>query len=87
MALLTGFASSAAISAEQHRCQCRANGQAYQQGQVACIFNKLQRCEMFLNNSSWKVIADVCPQASLAPGLAKTPALPDVLPRSELPHC
>jgi hypothetical protein len=86
-ALLLGFASAAVNAAEQHRCMCRANGQSYQQGQVLCIFNKLQRCEMLLNNSSWKVIADICPQASLAPGLAKIVHLPDHLPRSELPRC
>jgi hypothetical protein len=26
---------------------------------------KLARCEMNLNNSSWKVIAPTCPEASL----------------------
>jgi len=32
-----------------------------------CIRGNLRRCEMNLNNTSWKQIADFCPQAGLQP--------------------
>lgn len=68
-------------------CKCRANGQVFEQGQIACILGKLARCEMFLNNSSWKTIADVCPQS----GLPLVPQLFARLPKaplqSTLPSC
>jgi hypothetical protein len=83
---LASFAISIAGTVWAHECKCRANGQSYQQGQVACVLNKLQRCDMLLNNSSWKVIANICPLASLAPGLAKAAPMPDELPRSERPR-
>jgi hypothetical protein len=72
--LLATFGFSAA--AEGHECKCRANGQEFAQGQVLCIMAKLQRCEMFLNNSSWKVIADSCPQTLLLLPKPQRPELP-----------
>ena len=66
---LAGFAMPASAGPE---CKCRADGQQYSQGQILCLFGKLQRCEMALNNSSWKVIADICPLADLP----KKPAFP-----------
>jgi hypothetical protein len=47
---------------------CRANGQWYRQGETACIDlpcsgPQLSRCDMVLNNSSWKKIQDGCPLA------------------------
>ena len=71
---LAGLATPASAGPE---CKCRANGQQYSQGQILCIRGKLQRCEMFLNNSSWKVLADICPIASLPPKAA--------LPHSPMP--
>ena len=59
---LAGFATLASAGPE---CKCRAEGQQYSQGQILCIRGKLSRCEMFLNNTSWKVIADICPLAVL----------------------
>lgn len=44
-------------------CTCRANGQDYRQGQILCIRGKLSRCEMNQNVTSWKVLADTCPEA------------------------
>jgi hypothetical protein len=56
--------------ASAHNCTCRANGHSYEQGQILCIRGQLARCDMNLNNSSWKIIAPTCPEASLPTGLA-----------------
>jgi len=64
--------SLAAPAGAGPECKCRAEGQQYSQGQILCIRGKLQRCEMALNNSSWKVIADICPLADLP----RKPAFP-----------
>jgi len=47
-----------------HSCKCRHAGQTYELGQIACIRGKLARCEMVLNNSSWNMLADVCPESA-----------------------
>jgi hypothetical protein len=85
IALLLGLGLSADLADAGTNCTCRAAGQNFQQGQITCIRGKLARCEMFLNNASWKTIADICPQASLSP-------LPRVRlhagwPRRSLPSC
>jgi len=66
-------------------CTCRAFGKDYQQGQMACIRGKLARCGMALNNSSWKIVSDTCPESrrNALPFLAGLPRLP----RSSLPSC
>jgi len=46
---------------------CKANGRDYHEGQITCILGHLARCEMFLNNTTWKQLANDCPEASLAP--------------------
>ncbi len=51
-----------AVLAAAHSCKCRANGHDYEQGQIMCIRGQLARCEMNQNNSSWKVIANNCPE-------------------------
>jgi hypothetical protein len=48
--------------AHGHNCKCLANKQKYEQGQVACMLGKLARCEMVLNNPSWKILANSCPE-------------------------
>ena len=67
---LAGFSASASAGPD---CKCRANGQRYSIGQIMCIRGKLSRCEMFINNPSWKVIGDICPQASLTKKLPHSP--------------
>ena len=52
-------------TASAHNCTCRANGHSYKQGQILCIRGQLAKCAMNLNNSSWKIIAPTCPEASL----------------------
>ena len=46
-------------------CTCRANGRDYEQGQMICMRGQLARCDMNLNNSSWKIVAETCPQTRL----------------------
>lgn len=52
-------------------CQCLANGRTYRHGEIACLKlpngSQLARCDMVLNNSSWKKISDGCPEAYAAP--------------------
>ncbi|MBY8915592.1 hypothetical protein KUG85_01385 [Nitratireductor sp. L1-7-SE] len=49
-------------------CQCRANGSAFRQGETTCLAlpdgPRLARCEMVLNNSSWKILDQACLQTS-----------------------
>ncbi len=58
-------------------CRCRLFGEYYDLGTTMCIRGNLRRCEMNLNNTSWKQIADFCPQARLQP-------LPDTAPHQQL---
>ena len=49
-------------------CNCVANGQRVELGQLFCIRTAsgnsfLARCERVLNNTSWKRIQDTCPSA------------------------
>jgi hypothetical protein len=53
--------------AQEHSCTCKANGRNYEQGQHACIKGRLMQCSMQLNNSSWKIVAETCPQTELQP--------------------
>ena len=46
-------------------CKCRFNGTMFKLGEIACIRGELSKCEMNLNNTSWKKIANECPQAQL----------------------
>lgn len=57
-------AASVPELAAAHNCTCRANGVSYKQGQIICIRGKLAKCDMNLNNSSWKIIAPTCPEAN-----------------------
>ena len=58
-------AVAVASTAGAHDCQCRFSGQSYAQGVTVCMRGKVARCDMYLNNSSWKVVADECPLVSL----------------------
>ncbi|MCP5368914.1 MAG: hypothetical protein H6907_09675 [Hyphomicrobiales bacterium] len=46
-------------------CMCRYFGHYYAQGDVVCMRGpagrRLARCEMMLNNPSWRVTATPCP--------------------------
>lgn len=49
-------------------CQCLANGRAYPRGGIACIAppgaHYLARCDIELNNTSWKKLRDGCPMTT-----------------------
>ncbi|MBO6725532.1 MAG: hypothetical protein JJ911_07720 [Rhizobiaceae bacterium] len=48
-------------------CQCVAQGKKYGLGEVACLKlpggDRLARCSMVLNNSSWTPLQQACPFA------------------------
>ncbi len=56
-------------------CTCRFAGQNFKTGDVMCIRGKLSRCEFVLNNTSWKTIAQTCPQVELGPNQSISPVL------------
>ncbi len=43
-------------------CRCRSGGEYFTHDQVICLRDKLARCGMSLNNASWNIIAQSCPQ-------------------------
>jgi hypothetical protein len=65
-ALLAG----AAVAHTTHPCPCRYAGGVAPQGAVICLEvdgkRSLARCEMVLNNSSWRFLDRPCPIASPA---------------------
>ena len=61
------FLLAAPTASADPNCRCRLYGEYYELGTTLCIRGNLRRCEMNLNNTSWKQIADFCPQAQLAP--------------------
>ncbi len=66
------IAIMASASLAGPNCTCRFSGQNYKTGEIACIRGKLSRCEFVLNNTSWKTIAETCPQVSL-PEILQSP--------------
>jgi hypothetical protein len=52
-------------------CTCRAGGRDYDLGRSICLTTpagfRLATCEMVLNNTSWKISATPCVDASAAP--------------------
>lgn len=69
--LLAAAMLAASLGAAFAECQCLANGRKYQHGEIACLMlpngSQLARCDMVLNNSSWKKIGDECPEAGVTP--------------------
>jgi hypothetical protein len=61
-------------------CKCRNAGLSYDLGEVVCIRGQLARCEMFLNNTSWKIIAETCPET-------RAPSPPETRPQAQLAAC
>jgi hypothetical protein len=74
--VVVAAASAAALvsasSAGAHDCQCRYAGQKYDQGATVCMRGKIAECGMVLNNSSWNIVAEACPQVR-APGPPQPP--------------
>src|SRR5262245_29931592 len=61
-------------------CKCRSAGQSYDLGAVICMRGQLARCEMFLNNTSWKIIAESCPET-------RAPSPPGTQPQTRVAAC
>ena len=68
-------------------CTCRANGKKFEQGQLLCIRGRLSRCEMFLNNPSWKAVAEDCPITRLDPPATLIERLGQLNPSDLLHSC
>ncbi|MCW2309197.1 hypothetical protein [Rhodobium gokarnense] len=55
-------------------CSCRYQGQSYQLGSTVCLKTpqgeRMARCEMVLNNTSWHFLEKGCPLA-VTPGRAR----------------
>jgi len=64
IAALTALVSFPAAISAAGDCQCRANGQAFSQGETTCLLlpdgPRLARCEMVLNNTSWTLLDRAC---------------------------
>jgi len=52
-------------------CTCRAHGRDFDLGRTICLStpsgNRLAICDMVLNNTSWKISANPCTEASARP--------------------
>lgn len=74
LALAVALVVPASFAAAEGKdgCKCVANGVRYSQGALVCLHlpsgDKLARCGMRLNNSSWEIVREGCQQtSSLAP--------------------
>jgi len=69
MLFVTSTTQLAAVPAAVADCSCRYKGGEIFEGQTTCIRTSsgstLARCEKFLNNTSWKMLNQPCPTASL----------------------
>lgn len=69
MLFLAGTAQLAGMTVAAADCSCRYRGGEVLEGETACIrtsgSSTLARCEKFLNNTSWKMLNQPCPAASL----------------------
>lgn len=63
--LIMGLSAATSPLAADPNCRCRLFGEYFDIGSIMCIRGSLRRCEMNQNNTSWKQIGDICPQASL----------------------
>jgi hypothetical protein len=67
-AVLIGAAGVLPALGDSDECRCRgSDGRIFYDGDLACIKTakgpKLARCEMALNNTTWTISADDCPEA------------------------
>jgi hypothetical protein len=74
--LLTAFAALAVsagplLAENGFDCRCIYKGHYFEQGETVCIraygTERMARCDMLLNNSSWTFLAGDCPQARATP--------------------
>lgn len=66
VSLISGISGPAFAEGD---CTCRGNGQDIPEGQTVCLKTasgmQMARCERVLNNTSWKMLDNDCPTASL----------------------
>ena len=68
LGVVVAVLSSGSITATADpNCRCRLYGEYFDIGSVMCIRGSLARCEMNQNNTSWKRIGEICPQARNVP--------------------
>jgi len=60
------FSGGALLNQPNVPCSCRYRGKDFHLGETICIRARLARCEMTLNNTSWKFTGRGCP-VSMAP--------------------
>ncbi|MEC9342434.1 MAG: hypothetical protein VYD64_01185 [Pseudomonadota bacterium] len=69
--VVTGLMIGASASGAAADCTCRYRGGDIPEGQTTCFQTAqgptLARCEKVLNNTSWKLLDQPCPTASLRP--------------------
>lgn len=65
IAFLTALVTGSSSLAAGPNCTCRFAGQNFKTGSIMCIRGKLSRCAFVLNNTSWKILADTCPQVKV----------------------
>lgn len=73
-------ASQSAVADAAKTCQCRAGGEYYNTGSLICLGKgknaQMARCEMALNNTSWKLLGERCPYAASTPPEPVLPMTP-----------
>lgn len=78
-ALVVLFLAASAGQGFAHTCTCKFQGGDAKQGETRCIKTatgpKMARCEMVLNNSSWTVLDENCPD-QLSGGYSPVPLVP-----------
>lgn len=64
-ALLAGAVVIGVADRAQANCTCRAEGRSFELGTTMCLKSpqgpRLARCEMALNNTSWRWLQEGCP--------------------------
>lgn len=56
-------APPATLVSNKPECTCRAGGQSYGIGTEICIGNRMMRCAMAINVTSWEQTERACPQS------------------------
>lgn len=51
------------LASNKPECTCRAGGQSYGIGTEICIGNRMMRCAMAINVTSWEQTERGCPQS------------------------
>lgn len=58
-----GLQSPVAQVSTRPPCTCRAAGQSFEVGSEICLGNRMMRCTMAINVTSWEQTDQPCPQS------------------------